>query len=306
MSAERMLRRIAQTRPDRLVLHREASPLSRGELERRLLASAGATVYDFDDALHCDWGAGGLLRRVAPKAPKALVAVRHADRVVAGNPTLADWASQHSKDVVVIPSCVDPDAYRQKTSYQLSDPPRLGWIGSADNDSYLRLIGPALREVHHRTGARLTVIGTMRKTLGELEDLIDRIPWSTATQHRAIADLDVGVFPVPDSSYTRGKSGYKLLQYGAAALPAIASPVGVNRTLLQELHMPGPETVSDWVDSIEDLLGQSVASRERVGRTGLDVVRHRYSFDAWQARWEAAVGAAPSEPGKHHRDEALG
>jgi glycosyltransferase involved in cell wall biosynthesis len=271
------------------LLHREASPLSRGDLERRLLSRTQFTVYDFDDALQWDRGEGGLYRRLAPKGPKALIAVRHADRVIAGNFALADWASKHNRDVIMIPSCVAPEAYRPKVDYDLSDPPRLGWIGSADNEAYLQLVGKSLFEVHRRTGARLTLIGTTRQTLGDLESIIDRVAWSETAQHALLAQLDVGIAPVPDEPYTRGKSGYKLLQYATVGTPFIASPVGVNRTILEQMGMPAPENSDDWVEGILELLGQPRAMRAAGGERTREVTQRSYSYDAWLSRWEKAV-----------------
>jgi glycosyltransferase involved in cell wall biosynthesis len=294
LTAERRLRGMASERPQRLLLHREASPLSRGAVERRLLSNSRFAVYDFDDALGWDWGAGGLYRRLAPKAPKALIAVKHADRVIAGNPVLADWASQHNRDVIVIPSCVAPDSYRQKTDYQVHDPPRLGWIGSADNEVYLRLVAPALRELHRRTGARLTLIGTNRATLGDLESLIDRVPWSEAIQYAALAEFDVGLAPLPDELYTRGKCGYKLLQYAAAGTPFVATPIGVNRQILSQLGMPAAADDGEWVDSVLDLLTRSAGARATIGRRARELTQLHYSYDAWLSRWEDAVGIADS------------
>lgn len=294
LAAERRLRRFVAARPERLLLHREASPLSRGRLERRLIASAGFSVYDFDDALQWDHGEGGLLRRLAPKAPKTLAAAQTASRVIAGNPVLAEWAAQHNRDVVIIPSCVAPAAYRQKTAYDVSDPPRLGWIGSRGNEVYLQLIAPALREVHRRTGARLTLMGTVLPSLGHLESMIDRVAWSEEAQHSTLADFDVGIAPVPDEPYTRGKCGYKILQYAAAGTPVVASPVGVNRRILGELAMPAPEALDDWVEATLDLLTRSAEARETLGRRSREVVEARYSYDAWLPTWERALGLASS------------
>jgi glycosyltransferase involved in cell wall biosynthesis len=291
-AAERRLRQMASGRPQRLLLHREASPLSRGGLERRLLSSAELAVYDFDDALQWDFGEGGLLRRLAPKAPKALAAVRHADRVIAGSPVLAEWASAHNGDVILIPSCVAPDSYRQKTDYQVSDPPRLGWIGSPDNERYLQLLAPALHEVRLRTGARLTLIGTTQPTLGELESFIDRVPWSEQAQHTGLAEFDVAIAPLPDEPYTSGKCGYRLLQYAAAGTPAVASPVGVNRQILSLLGMPAADSAGEWVDAILDLLTQSAAARATLGRRAHEAAQLHYSYDAWLPRWIEAVGIA--------------
>jgi glycosyltransferase involved in cell wall biosynthesis len=291
LMAERRLRRMAASRPERLLLHREASPLSRGGLERKLLQSAKFSIYDFDDALQWDWGEGRLHRRLAPKAPKAHAAAQHADRVIAGNPVLADWASEHSRDVVVIPSCVAPDRYRTKEAYELSDPPRLGWIGSRDNEQHLLPIAPALREAHRRTGARVTLIGTLTRTLGDLEPMIDRLAWSETTQRRRLADFDIGIAPLPNDPYSRGKCGYRLLQYAAAGIPPIGSPVGVNRDLLQQFRAPAPSTRDEWVDAILDLLSSPAETRARIGRCGREAVRLRYSYDVWLPQWLAALGA---------------
>lgn len=302
VAAERRLRRMASDRPQRLFLHREASPLSRGDVECRLLSSSQFAVYDFDDALQWDWGAGGRLRRLAPKAPKALIAAQHADRVIAGNHVLADWASEHNTDVVVIPSCVAPESYRQKTDYQLSDPPRLGWIGSPDNEVYLRLVAPALLEVHRRTGARLTLIGTTRPTLADLETLIDRVPWSETTQHRRLADFDLGIAPLPDEPYARGKCGYKLLQYAAAGTPALGSPVGVNVQILSQFGMRAPFDKGEWVDAIIEFLGRSTAARASLGGRAREVAQQHYSYDAWLSRWEESVGIGTSSGGPPSMD----
>jgi glycosyltransferase involved in cell wall biosynthesis len=290
LAAERRLRRIASDRPRRLLLHREASPLSRGGLERRLLSNADFAAYDFDDALQWDAGEGAIYRRLAPKAPKALLAVQHADRVIAGNPILAEWASQHNRNVVVIPSCVSPDSYREKTGYQLHDPPRLGWIGSANNEAHLQLVASALHEVHRRTGARLTLIGTASPRLEVLESFIDRVPWTEAIQHSMLAELDVGIMPLPDDPYSRGKCGYKLLQYAAAGTPAVASPVGVNAQILSQLHMPAASDNADWIDAIMEILGRSASARASLGRHAREVVQQHYSFEAWLPQWRRAVG----------------
>ncbi|MES5818000.1 glycosyltransferase family 4 protein [Streptomyces sp. RG80] len=294
--AEQRLHRLALARPARLLLHREASPLSRGWWEQRLLTCADFAVYDFDDALQWDRGTGGLARRWAPKAAKASLAVRHADRVIAGNEVLGDWAAQHHGDVVVIPSCVAPEDYVPKTSYAVHDPPRLGWIGSQGNEGCLLLVADALEELHRRCGARLTLVGTTQRRLGRMETFIDRVAWSPKSQRTLPAQLDIGLMPLPSSPYTLGKCGYKLLQYGAAGLPAVATPVGVNAEILRRFRMPAPIDEDDWVDVIQGLLNASDAVREQLGRHARDVVGRSYSYDAWLPRWRAALELGGARP----------
>lgn len=288
--AEHRIRRLAASRPQSVFLHREASPLSRGGLERQLLSSSAFSVYDFDDALQWDTGEGAWFRRLAPKAAKAELAVQNADRVIAGNDVLADWASIHNPDVVVIPSCVSHAAYTQKSDYTLGDPPRLVWIGSRDNEIYLSMIAAALMEVHRRTDARLVLIGTTEKRLGDLEEMIDRIPWSEPTQYSLLSGFDLAIAPLADEAYTRGKCGYKLLQYAAAGLPIVGSPVGVNEKLLADLGLPAATDDSEWASAMLDLLAAGASVRERLGRHGCELIEREYSYDAWLSRWLEAIG----------------
>lgn len=289
LRAELRLGAIARGRPGLLLLHREASPLSRGWWERRLLSSARFAVYDFDDALQWDTGGGGLARRLAPKAAKAELAVRRADRVIAGNAVLADWASRRQRDVVVIPSCVALEDYVPKTSYALRDPPRLGWIGSPGNEACLLLIAGALEEIHRRTGARLTLVGTTTPSLGALETFVDRIPWSPEGQRTALAGMDMGLMPLKTDAYSLGKCGYKLLQYAAAGVPAVASPLGGNAEILRALGLPAATSEDDWTGAVLDLIGAPAAEREWLGRGARETAARRYSYDAWLPTWAAAL-----------------
>jgi len=290
LAAELALRRTVRSRPTHLLLHRESSPLSRRSLERRLLISAQFAVYDFDDALQCDHGEGGLLRRWAPKSTKALLAVGLADRVIAGNSVLADWASNYNDDVTIIPSCVDPSRYSCKEDFRVQDPPRLGWIGSSSEEKQLRWISRALDELHSRTGARLLLVGRSANGLGDLERMVDRVAWSEDAQHTLLATMDVGLMPLVDEPMERGKCGYKLLQYGAAGVPMVGSPVGVNARILADCGASAPQAVSDWADAVVSVLDAPETARRRLGHRARAMVQEQYSFAVWLDRWERAVG----------------
>jgi glycosyltransferase involved in cell wall biosynthesis len=294
--AERDIRALIAHRPRWLLLHREASPLSRGGLETSLLSASDTAIYDFDDALYQDRGDGPPWRRLAPKAPKVLAAVGRADRVVAGNDILADWASEMARDIVVVPSCVAVEQYREKAHYGVSDPPRLVWIGSAGNEPVLLTIAQELWELNRRCGARLTLIGTTRRSLGPLEGMIDRFAWSERMQHDSLAAADVGLMPLHDDPYSRGKCGYKLLQYAAAGLPAVASPVGTNASILATLGLPGAASAGDWLNAVLAILELSASDRAALGRRAREQVIAQYSYDAWTPRWQEAVGLSQGSP----------
>lgn len=287
--AELELRRIVRSAPHDVLVHREVSPLSDGRIETALVAGAAFSVYDVDDALQWDWGRRRHLRRLIPKAPKTSRVVTAVNRVIAGNAVLAEWASRWADEVVVIPSCVQPGEYRSKETYSLSDPPRLGWVGSPTTEVQLRALENPLLEVHRRTGARLTVVSAGNRSLGPLDVIIDRLEWTEQLANATLAEWDVGLMPLRNALYQRGKCGYKLLQYGAARLPSVGSPVGVNEDILASTGAPAPRTDSEWVDALLEVLGWSDEARRVLGARARKLVEERFSYARWAETWVRAV-----------------
>ena len=271
----------------RLLLSREASPISGGGLEERLLKAAGHGVYDVDDALFHDTGTG--VRRALSKAATWTHAVAAADVVIAGNEYLAERASRTARTVYVIPSCVEPAAYALKASYALADPPRIVWVGSPSTESYLLSIAPSLLEVHRRTGARLGVISSGSASLGPLDPMVDRVAWSLHAVGPALAGADVAIGPLVDTPYARGKCAYKLLQYAAAGLPMVGSPVGANAAALDALAGLAERSASGWSEALIGLLSTGDDVRARLGALARRGVEQHYSFARWASTWRAVV-----------------
>jgi len=272
---------------DSLLLSREASPFSRGGLEELFMRRANMSIYDFDDALFADqkgW------RQLLGKEAKCRRAATAADVVVAGNDLLADWATQYSRDVRMIPSCVAPADYTQKASWQIIAPPRLVWLGSASTEDFVRQIVGALQQVHESTGARLTLISAPRaREWPELAHFTDRTPWSLDTFGQALAEADLAIAPLADTLYTRGKCAYKLLQYAATGLPTIGSPVGANALALRRFDGISATCADEWVDGLIALIGEGAVRRERRAQSAMAAVKKHYSFAAWQEDWKQAV-----------------
>ena len=287
--AELMLRRTARTSAGSAVLlSRQASPFSNGGVERALLSRAAHGVYDVDDALfaHPRSAREGLWS----KRRTWNAAVAAADVVIAGNDRLADVARERAHEVVIIPSCVEPESYTAKPSYSIAEVPRVVWLGSPSTEHYLTKIADALLQLHHARGLRLTVISAGSARLGRLDAMIDRVEWSPEAMTAHLAAADVGIMPLEDSEWARGKCAYKLLQYGAAALPMIGSPVGANREVLRAAGAPDPTTNDEWVGAIEQIIDASDHERQLLGRRGRALVQDHYSFTAWAPLWRRAVG----------------
>jgi glycosyltransferase involved in cell wall biosynthesis len=278
--AERALRRLRRRDAmDRLFVSRSMGPFTGGRLEAELLRRARWGVYDFDDALQAD---RGLIHRYFGESAGWATAVGGADLVVAGNEYLADAAARINPNVEVIPSCVDPDAYPEKQSYAVASVPRLVWLGSPATEPYLDRIAPALVRVHRRTGARLTLVSRGRRALGELAPMTDRVDWAGERTNGLLAAADCGLMPLPDDPWTRGKCAYKLLEYAAAGLPAVGSPVGVNAQVIGRLGGYSATDLDSWEETLVDVLEASEDERRARGARARRGVEEHYSFAAWR------------------------
>lgn len=272
------------------IVSREVSPLSTGWVEADLLSRAGRGVFDFDDAI---WLPVPGPRGWLDQERKTRRSAAAADIVIAGNEVLADWASQHARDVVVIPSCVQPGDYESKATWDIGEAPRLVWLGSPSTEQYVADIAPALEEVCRSTGAVLTVISGPVEQPRSLDhhSFVRRVQWSHDTARAELAAADIAIAPLRDDEYSRGKCAYKLLQYAASALPMIGSPVGANRLALQRFEGTAATTRDEWVDGLVGLINESATVRERKARTGVVAVSEHYSFGAWADEWRRAVDA---------------
>jgi glycosyltransferase involved in cell wall biosynthesis len=283
----------AQRNQGPVLVARHAHPLGQGAPEAMLLRLGSPGIYDIDDGLPFDNGRlpehGRWWKPLVAKSRIAHLSAKSADRVIAGNERLAEWANGLCDDVVVVPTCVDPEDYQLKTDYG-SETPVVGWIGSPATEPHLFSIADALADANRQKPFRLEIVSSGNRALPDaLSGFSRRIQWTLERQRSILAEWDIGVMPLPDRLYEQSKCAYKLLQYGAAALPMIGSPVGASKTVLAKADAPMPTTNKEWSKAIVDLLSEPDAQRE-LGRKAYFVVKTGYSFDAWDAIWRSAVG----------------
>lgn len=287
--AESSLRRLTtEVSKSTLLMSREASPFSNGKIESSLLSGARRSIYDFDDAVF-DTNPRGL-KKLWSKAKVWTAAMRTADVVIAGNEYLAEHAAKLRNDVVVIPSCVNPADYLPKSDYALAEVPTLVWMGSPATEPYLRQITQPLLAIHKERRIRLLVVSAGGRSLGELDQIVQRLEWSSQSFGCVLAHADIGIMPLDNSVYSRGKCAYKLLQYGATGLPAVGSPVGANRAVLEATGGHCATTVDEWERSLRDLIASSDADRAALGRRAREVISKKYSFGHWSEVWRSSTG----------------
>ena len=289
LRAELGLRRLAGRVSHRTVLlSREATPFGRGSIEARLLSKAAHGVYDYDDALYVGYP-GRLSALLRPIDRVWQRAVRAADVVIAGSDLLAEPASALANEVVVIPSCIEPAAYQMKSSYAIGDHPRAVWLGSPSTEPYLTMISEALLQLHRELGLRLTLISAGDRSHGSLDAMTDRVQWTPDGFAAELTKADLGIMPLPDNEWTRGKCAYKLLQYAAAGLPAIGSAVGANIPALRKVAGMAVESVNDWRDAIRSVIELPEVERASIGAATRAGVTEHFSYAAWSRLWRATT-----------------
>jgi glycosyltransferase involved in cell wall biosynthesis len=275
------------------LLLRNVGRFSRGRREVALMRGGAPGVYDIDDGLPWDDGTledlGRWWKRPWPRSLIARRAASAADRMIVGNDVLADWASDFCMDVRVVPTCVEPADYVRRTAWEVPSTACIGWIGSPATDLYVRDIAPALRAVNERCGARVELIGASPDLARVVGPFCEVVPWQVDEAHARIATWDVGMMPLRDGVYERAKCGYKLLQYAAAGVPAVASPVGVNRAIIEAMDGAAPESGVEWIEALVEMLHESGERRRRRALAGFEVAE-RYSYAAHESVWVDAVG----------------
>ncbi|RMG58027.1 MAG: glycosyltransferase [Deltaproteobacteria bacterium] len=256
-------------RADLVVIEREFFPAFPPLFEMLLRVFRRGYILEFDDAIFLSFG-----RRM-----KYPVTVKMARRVIVGNEYLARYARQFNDRVEVVPTVVDSSRYVPREDYRLSSPPRIGWVGLPYNFPHLRMVSPALKKVCEKWEARLVVFS------GRSPDLplpVEFVPWSEEREPEVISSFDAGIMPLADTPFARGKCGLKILQYMAAGVPVVASPVGVNRDIISD-GVNGFLAAShrEWEEKISILLSDENL-RERMGREGRKTVEERFDLSLWK------------------------
>jgi glycosyltransferase involved in cell wall biosynthesis len=236
-------------------------------------------VYDLDDALFLGSPADANRRFQWAKqeARRSIECMRRARLVIAGNEFLADRAREFSDRVEIVPTCVDPT--RQPMHVHETDGVvTVGWIGSHTTSSYLESVLPVFAELNG-DGLRFKLV-LVGADSGVRERWIEHRPWSLETETAQLASFDIGIMPLPDTNWARGKCGYKLLQYFSAGVPAVASPVGVNVSMIGSDRGILASSRSEWRSALEALASDADRRRES-GAAARAFVERDYSYQRW-------------------------
>ena len=231
-------------------------------------------VFDLDDAVFCrSDGEPSKSRQMSFEKVTSIC-----EQVWAGNLYLADKARQYNEAVKILPTSLDYRKYLLEVEKD-SDYFDLVWIGSRSTQKYLKKSLPLLESLSEIIpNLRLKIVADFDLPTIRLKTLA--VPWSEQGEAKALASSHIGIAPMTDDPWTKGKCGLKVLQYMAAGLPVISSPAGVNKEIVQHGKTGFlAENFDDWRQSINKLFSDPDLS-DTMGKTGQKRVIEHFSVDA--------------------------
>jgi len=263
---------------DFVFVHREASPIGAPIFEF-IIAKVWRKkmVYDFDDAI---WIANTSSENKFISGLKCFWKVakicKWSYKISAGNTYLSNYAAQFNNGVSVVPTCVDTEQMHNKTKTHHDGIPVLGWTGSHSTLFYLNAILPILQELDQEIEFKFLLIANKDPQLPLKNYSFKK--WQESTEIQDLLLMDIGLMPLQDDPWSEGKCGFKLIQYLSLGIPAVASPVGVNKEIvLNNENGFIVHNKEEWKNALKLLLSNS-SLRAQMGNKGRQLIVNRYSI----------------------------
>jgi glycosyltransferase involved in cell wall biosynthesis len=283
--ARRMLHVATFSNYDAVIIHRAIFPFLWPAMEKLIIGRHSIVIFDFDDAIHI--GHRDTAETKYPwiyklkYGPGVNEILRQCAHLIAGNQTLAEHARKFNSHVSIIPTVVDLDHYAYQPPRASSDELTIGWVGSPSTSPYLLEIESALLRLSeaHPGKIRFRLYGhpSRRLNLPNFESL----PFSLASEIDDLRTIDIGIMPVPDNEWTRGKCAFKAIQYMALGIPTVTSPVGMATELIQHaMNGYWARTPGEWFEALNRLVIDAQL-RRRFAEEGRRTVEARYSLQTW-------------------------
>jgi len=273
---------------DIVFVHREAFPLFNPGIESLFTFLKKPLIFDFDDAIFLPSmsGSNNFIERL--KRPEKIAAIiAMSDFVIAGNSYLEGFARRFNQDTAVIPTSIDTDLYRPRKQ-QEKNPLVIGWIGSVTTSDFLATLEPVFIRILEKFDNVIFKIVGGRADVENLPSVIVK-PWVLDEEIGDLKTFDIGIMPMPDNDWTKGKCGFKAILYMAVGIPCVASPVGMNKEIIIDgLNGFLAVTESEWVEKLSSLI-VSRELRERLGAAGRSTIESGYSLKANAPRFLSVI-----------------
>lgn len=270
------LRSIVSNRsPDLIWVYGELLPYVPASIEMAVMPKGIPVIYDWDDAFHVVYKdhQSALVRRLLGGKFEQLLA--KAAAVTCGNEFVRSFGARYCPTALVVPTVVDTERYRAAAVRHA--PPVIGWIGSPSTWANVRPLLGLLSALHRETGVRIRAVGAGTAAEADRFDGLELVEWGEASEVAEVQGFGIGIMPLLDRPFERGKSGFKLIQYMACGLPTVASPVGVNAEIVTPDTGFIASTDDEWRDALLALI-RDPALRHSLGSAGRERAVRSYSL----------------------------
>ena len=274
---------------DAVVIHREAALIGPAIYERLMAWTGKPIIFDFDDGIWMPQPDHGTLFSLLHFHSKTATICRLATAVSAGNRILADYARQFNSAVSVVPSTIELDEYRVMPEAPLTDKFVVCWTGSSSTLVYFEQARSALEQVAKHVPLVVKVICSKPPSRPIAGAELQFVPWRADGEAEEVGTCHVGIMPLPDNEFTRGKCAMKALQYMATGRPVVVSPVGVNVDVVRNGEN-GFLAATEREFAIRLLeLARSSELRMRLGLAARRTVETAYSAPTGAAKFASIV-----------------
>lgn len=263
---------------DMVFIHREAYPIGGLLFERILSVLKKTFIFDFDDAifLPASSRSNSFIERFKNQNKIAKI-IKRSTCVIAGNQYLADYALKYNQNVFIIPTAIDTDKYFPLYNKKQSGEIVIGWIGSITTIDFLSILKNTFIQLSKRfRHITFKIIGGNFPSEG-LHNLISK-QWLLNEEIEDLKTFDIGIMPMSDNQWTRGKCGFKAILYMSMGISTICSRVGMNKEIITD-GMNGflADTQEEWIDKFS-LLIENPQLRKNIGSAGRETVEEKYSL----------------------------
>jgi glycosyltransferase involved in cell wall biosynthesis len=283
----RRLRSVARAGSyDYIFLYREAAPLGPPVFEALLFLLGKPVVYDFDDAIFLRMKSDVNALAAWLKWPsKVAYITRRSRKISVCNPFLVDWAKQYNQNVTLIPTSIDP-TYHRPLPKKHSGRVVIGWTGTHTTMPYLEIVRPSLQKLQQEFDFDFRVICNVDPGFPELRNY-QYVRWKLECEIEDLNEIDIGLMPVPEGTWGKGKVGFKAIQYSAMEIVPVVSDTGSGHEVVQhgETGFVVLNTEEAWTNALSGLL-RDPQSIPRFGRAAREYILRQYSVPALKPRYK--------------------
>lgn len=261
---------------DIIFIHREACPYGPPIFEWLFSKFRKPIIYDFDDAIFLqNYNLANRFYRFLKFPSKTREIIKMSSSVIVPNIFLKEYACKFNKYVYIIPTPIDTDKFKiaERPSSKLT----IGWVGSFTTAPYLEVVFNPIQRLSEKYDFVLKIVGAGNKIYIPGVK-VENCDWELEKEVQDFQNIDIGVYPLIDSLWVRGKAGFKAIQYMAVGGPVVASPIGMTKELIQDgINGFLAKTEDEWVQKLSVLI-EDAALRRKIGLEGRKTVEEKYSL----------------------------